>query len=95
MMQIDLLWLLKECGNLVRMEGLLYEVISFILLVNATKFIASTIAARALKMPLRDSFALALVLSNKGIFEIAYFTYAVEIKVQSILYMNKKIIHMV
>ncbi|VVA90462.1 unnamed protein product [Arabis nemorensis] len=75
MTQVDLSWLLKECGNLIRMEGQLYEAISFILFVNATKFIASTIAARSLNMPLRDSFALSLVLSNKGIFELAYFTF--------------------
>ncbi|CAA7033734.1 unnamed protein product [Microthlaspi erraticum] len=80
MMQVDLLWLLKECGNLVRMEGQFYEVISFILFVNATKFVASTIAAYSFKMPLRDSFALAFVFNNKGIFELAYFAYAVEIK---------------
>lgn len=83
MMQVDLLWLLKECGHLVRMEGQVYEVISFILFVNATKFIASTIAAYAFKMPLRDSFALAFVFGNKGIFELAYFAYAVEIKVRT------------
>ncbi|XP_024008088.1 cation/H(+) antiporter 6A [Eutrema salsugineum] len=81
MMQLDLSWLLKECGNLVRMEGKLYEVVSFLFFVNTTKLIASTIAAFALKMPLSDSFALALVLSNKGIFELSYFTYAVEMKV--------------
>ncbi|KAL1201912.1 Cation/H(+) antiporter 6A [Cardamine amara subsp. amara] len=80
MMQVDFLWLLKECGNVLRMEGQLYEVISFILFLNASKFIASTVAAYASKMPLRDSIALALVLSNKSIFEIAYFSYAVEIK---------------
>ncbi|KAF8116217.1 hypothetical protein N665_0020s0070 [Sinapis alba] len=80
MMQVDVSWLLKECGNLVRMEGQLYEVVSFVLFVNATKFIASTIAAFSFKMPLRDSFALALVLNNKSVFELAYFAYAVEIK---------------
>ncbi|WZZ56825.1 hypothetical protein YC2023_056932 [Brassica napus] len=80
MMQVDVPWLLKECGNLIRMEGQLYEVVSFILFVNATKFIASTIAAYSFKMPLRDSFALALVLNNKGVFELAYFAYAVETK---------------
>ncbi|EOA39250.1 hypothetical protein CARUB_v10012247mg [Capsella rubella] len=80
MMQLDLLWLLKESGNLVRMEGQVYEVVSFVLLVNASKFIASTIAAYSFKMPLRDSFALALVLCNKGIFEIAYYIYSVERK---------------
>ena len=78
MMQMDVPWLLKECRNLVRMEGELYEVVTFILFVNATKFIASTIAAYSFKMPLRDSFALALVLNNKGVFELAYFAYAVE-----------------
>nr|VDC65188.1 unnamed protein product [Brassica rapa] len=83
MMQVDVPWLLKECGNLIRMEGQLYEVVSFILFVNATKFTASTIAAYSFKMPLRDSFALALVLNNKGVFELAYFAYAVETKVQS------------
>ncbi|CAH2038600.1 unnamed protein product [Thlaspi arvense] len=80
MMQLDLSWLLRECGSLVRREGELYEVVSFILFVNTIKFITSTVAAFAFKMPLRDSFALALVLNNKGIFELAYFTYAVEIK---------------
>ncbi|CAH8384028.1 unnamed protein product [Eruca vesicaria subsp. sativa] len=80
MMQLDLPWLFKECGNLPRMEGQLYEAISLVLLVNVSKFIASTIAAYAFKMPLRDSFALALVYSNKGVFELSYFTYAVEIK---------------
>lgn len=84
MMQVDLLWLLKECGHLLRMEGQIYEVISFILLVNTTKFIASTIAAYSFKMPLRDSFALAFVLGNKGIFELAYYMYAVEIKVPTV-----------
>lgn len=84
MMQVDFIWLLKEFGNLVRMEGQLYEVTSFILFVSATKFIASTIAAYAFKMPLRDSIALALILNNRGIFELAYFTYAVEIKVRTI-----------
>ncbi|CAN8295025.1 unnamed protein product [Cochlearia groenlandica] len=80
MMQVDLYWLLKECGNLVRMQGQLYEVISFILFVNVTKFITSTIVALSYKMPIRDSFALAFVFGNKGIFELAYYTYAVEIK---------------
>ncbi|KAJ4872197.1 Cation/H(+) antiporter 6A [Raphanus sativus] len=80
LMQVDVPWLLKECGNLIRMEGQLYEVVSFTLFVNATKFIASTIAAYSFKMPLRDSFALALVLNNKGVFELAYFAYAVETK---------------
>ncbi|CAL9214146.1 unnamed protein product [Arabidopsis halleri] len=80
MMQVDLLWLVKESGDFIRMEGQIYEVISFILLVNTTKFVVTTIAAYAFKMPLRDSFALALVLSNKGIFELAYYTYAVEKK---------------
>ncbi|XP_019090970.1 PREDICTED: cation/H(+) antiporter 6A-like [Camelina sativa] len=79
-MQLDLLWLLKECRSFVRMKGQVYEVISFILLVNSTKFIASTIAAYSFKMPLRDSFALAFVFNNKGIFELAYYAFAVEIK---------------
>ncbi|KAL1201910.1 Cation/H(+) antiporter 6A [Cardamine amara subsp. amara] len=80
MMQVDFLWLLKECGNIIGMEGQLYEAITFILFLNATKVIASTVAAYTFKMPLRDSFALSLVLSNKSIFELAYFTYAVEVK---------------
>ena len=87
MMQLDLSWLLKEFVNIARMEGQLYEAVSLILSVNVTKFIASTIAAYAFKMPLRDSFALALVYGNKGVFELSYFTYAVEIKVPSVLYM--------
>ncbi|CAH8386638.1 unnamed protein product [Eruca vesicaria subsp. sativa] len=78
MMQVDVPWLLEECVQLIHMKGQLYEVVSFMLFVSATKFIASTIAAYSFKMPLRDSFALALVLNNKGVFELAYFAYAVE-----------------
>ncbi|XP_010557361.1 PREDICTED: cation/H(+) antiporter 6A-like isoform X2 [Tarenaya hassleriana] len=80
-MQMDLPWLFKETENLGRMEGRIYEAISMILLLSTTKFISSVIAAFAVTLPLRDSIILALALSTKGIFELAFFVSFVELKV--------------
>ncbi|XP_019059730.1 PREDICTED: cation/H(+) antiporter 6A-like isoform X2 [Tarenaya hassleriana] len=80
-MQVDLQWLIGEIKNFTHMEGRVYEAISMILLLSATKFITSIIVAFATRMPLRDSIILALALSNKGFFELAFFTSSVELKV--------------
>ncbi|XP_010523128.1 PREDICTED: cation/H(+) antiporter 6A-like [Tarenaya hassleriana] len=80
-MQVDLPWLVGEIDNLRRMEGRVYEAVSLILLLSATKFLSSVITAFAVGMPLRDAIVLALTLSNKGVFELAYFVTAVELKV--------------
>ncbi|XP_010557364.1 PREDICTED: cation/H(+) antiporter 6A-like [Tarenaya hassleriana] len=80
-MQVDLQWLIGEIKNFTHMDGRVYEAMSMILLLSATKFISSIIVAFAVRMPLRDSIVLALALSNKGIFELAFFVSFVELKV--------------
>ncbi|KAL1191075.1 Cation/H(+) antiporter 7 [Cardamine amara subsp. amara] len=62
------------------MEGLTYEAISLILVLVVVKFFVAVLTAFAVKITYRDSIVLALVMSNKCIFELGYLGYIVELK---------------
>ncbi|VVA90464.1 unnamed protein product [Arabis nemorensis] len=72
--------LVHEIRKLGDFDGQLYEALSIIIVVSAAKIFFSTIPPLLAKMPLTDSFVMALILSNKGIVELCYFMYAVERK---------------
>lgn len=81
MLQIDGPWLVYEIGQLRHYDGQLYEALTIIIVVGVAKIIFSTIPPLLARMPLTDSFVMALILSNKGIVELCYFMYSVESKV--------------
>lgn len=83
MLQIDGPWLVYEIGQLRQFDGQLYEALTIIIVVSIAKIIFSTIPPLLAKMPLTDSFVMALILSNKGIVELCYFMYSVEGKVST------------
>lgn len=87
MMQIDGPWLVYEIRQLRDFDGQLYEALSIIIVVSAAKIFFSTIPPLLAKMPITDSFVMALILSNKGIVELCYFMYAVERKVSTQIYL--------
>ncbi|KAL9305407.1 Cation/H(+) antiporter 5 [Arabidopsis thaliana] len=78
MLQIDGPWLANQIGQLRHFDGQLYEALTIIIVVFVAKIIFSMIPALLAKMPLTDSFVMALILSNKGIVELCYFLYGVE-----------------
>ncbi|ESQ36075.1 hypothetical protein EUTSA_v10006822mg [Eutrema salsugineum] len=80
MLQIDGPWLVYEIRQLRNYDGQLYEALTIIVVVSAAKIFFSTIPPLLAKMPLTDSFVMALILSNKGFVEMCYFMYAVERK---------------
>ncbi|AEC08087.1 Cation/H+ exchanger [Arabidopsis thaliana x Arabidopsis arenosa] len=80
MEQLDISWLMREILNLKHMEGFAYEAISVILIVTVVKFVVTAITAFAVRIPYRDSIVLAMVLSNRSIFELGYLGYIVELK---------------
>jgi len=83
MLQIDGPWLANQIGQLRHFDGQLYEALTIIIVVFVAKIIFSMIPALLAKMPLTDSFVMALILSNKGIVELCYFLYGVESNVSS------------
>ncbi|XP_010462597.1 PREDICTED: cation/H(+) antiporter 5-like [Camelina sativa] len=78
MLQIDGPWLVNQIGQLRHFDGQLYEALTIIVVVSVAKIIFTTIPPLLAKMPLTDSFVMALILSNKGIVELCYFMYSVE-----------------
>lgn len=91
MEQLDISWLMREILNLKHMEGFAYEAISVILIVTVVKFVVTAITAFAVRIPYRDSIVLAMVLSNRSIFELGYLGYIVELKVRTQLCFNPSI----
>ncbi|CAN8305918.1 unnamed protein product [Cochlearia groenlandica] len=81
MLQIDGVWLAQEIRRLRGgFDGQFYEALYIIVVVFVAKVFFSTIPPLLAKMPLKDSFVMALILSNKGIVELCYFMHAVESK---------------
>ncbi|XP_019095083.1 PREDICTED: cation/H(+) antiporter 5-like [Camelina sativa] len=69
----------KECFiYIIMILAFVYEALTIIVVVSVAKIIFTTIPPLLAKMPLTDSFVMALILSNKGIVELCYFMYSVE-----------------
>ncbi|XP_010523127.1 PREDICTED: cation/H(+) antiporter 5 [Tarenaya hassleriana] len=83
MLQVDGPWLIRQLQGLSVMRGQFFEVTSLVFVIFTVKFIASTIPPFFAKMPLKDSIILALILTSKGIIELAYYMYAVEVRIIS------------
>lgn len=63
-----------------------------IVLVSVTKFVASLVPALCCKMPMRDAVALALIMSSKGVVEMAAFSFARDTWVCT-LYINSSFLY--
>lgn len=74
MIKLDWSILRKELGTGKHQDdvGHVYECFSFLLILYVAKFVTSFLAAIALKMPLRDSIILGIIMGTKGSFELAY-----------------------
>lgn len=86
MLQIDGPWLVEEVKKLRHYDGQMYEALTIIVVVSASKIFFTTIPPLLAKMPLTDSFVMSLILSNKGFVEMCYFMYAVEKQVSTSIY---------
>ncbi|KAF8077144.1 hypothetical protein N665_1060s0022 [Sinapis alba] len=80
MLQIDGPWIVEEVQKLRHYDGQMYEALTIIVVISASKIFFTTIPPLLANMPLTDSFVMSLILSNKGFVEMCYFMYAVEKK---------------